>query len=87
MNTVVRSDVAVVGDAGTSGFVWSGLPSSVFSYRIDCFADFNRNGGGDAPPTDHVWSIAVPTPTGEAVVSASHSTTFDAAACASFSAP
>ncbi|MFZ5433666.1 MAG: T9SS type A sorting domain-containing protein [Calditrichota bacterium] len=46
------------------------------SYRADFYADLNRNGVYDAPPTDHAWSIDFTATTGDVALNFAHNTTF-----------
>ena len=46
------------------------------SYRVDFFADHNRNGSYNAPPTDHAWRLDLPTVTGDATLNFAHNTNF-----------
>ena len=46
------------------------------AYRVDFYADLSGNRTYDPPPTDHAWTLAVPT-TGDAVLPFAHNTTFD----------
>ena len=45
------------------------------TYRVDYYADFNKNGMYDAPPADHAWREQV-TATGDAQIDFTHSTNF-----------
>lgn len=82
-DAVVATDSAVV-TGGAFSFIWAGALAEGGTYRIDYYADFNGNGTCDAPPQDHVWSVAVPAFTGDTTVDVTHNTDFVAAACASF---
>ena len=53
-------------------------------YRVDMFADYNNDGGYDAPPVDHAWRYAVP-PSG--VLTVVHNTDFTDIAATAFVSP
>ena len=53
----------------------SGIESGK-SYNIDFYADHNKNGVYDAPPTDHSWRMALDNVTANATLNFVHNTTF-----------
>ena len=46
------------------------------SYNIDFFADHNKNGVYDPPPTDHAWRIALDNVMGDTTILFTHNTNF-----------
>lgn len=46
------------------------------SYNIDFYADHNKNGSYNAPPTDHAWRIPLNAVKGDTIVNFVHNTTF-----------
>ena len=46
------------------------------SYRLDFYADLNRNGAYDAPPADHEWTLWFSNTQGNTVYNFVHNTTF-----------
>lgn len=46
------------------------------SYHVDFFADLNKNGVYDAPPTDHAWRLVVNNAMGDVDLDFMHNTTF-----------
>jgi plastocyanin len=46
------------------------------SYNIDFYADHNKNGVYNAPPTDHAWRIALNTVKGDSTINFVHNTAF-----------
>lgn len=46
------------------------------SYDIDFYADHNKNGRYDAPPTDHAWRIMLNNVEGDTIVDFAHNTNF-----------
>jgi len=46
------------------------------SYLVDFFADHNKNGVYDSPPTDHAWRMEIDNVTGNSVLNFAHNTTF-----------
>ncbi len=46
------------------------------SYNIDFFADHNKNGGYDAPPTDHAWRMELNDAMGDTTLNFQHNTNF-----------
>src|SRR3990172_6135933 len=46
------------------------------SYNVDFFADFNKNGSYDAPPTDHAWRLTADNVNGDTSLDFTHNTTF-----------
>lgn len=45
-------------------------------YRLDFFADHNRNGYYDSPNTDHAWRIDISDANGDTIIDFMHSTSF-----------
>ncbi len=45
-------------------------------YKVQFYADLNKNGIYDSPPTDHAWEISFTNPSGDATVDFTHNTTF-----------
>jgi hypothetical protein len=50
------------------------MPDS--SYMVDFFADHNKNGRYDPPPTDHAWRITLDSVKGDTIVPFIHNTIF-----------
>jgi plastocyanin len=46
------------------------------SYNVDFYADHNKNGGYNAPPTDHTWRLQANNVTGNTTLNFAHNTTF-----------
>jgi plastocyanin len=46
------------------------------SYNIDFYADHNKNGTYDTPPTDHAWRIPLLNVKGDSLINFVHNTTF-----------
>ncbi len=46
------------------------------SYNVDFFADHNKNGTYDTPPTDHAWRMALNDVMGDTTLNFSHNTSF-----------
>lgn len=46
------------------------------SYTVHMYADLNRNGLYDAPPTDHAWQLSFNNTTGDVDLDFAHNTTF-----------
>ena len=46
------------------------------SYNIDFYADHNKNGGYDAPPTDHAWRMELNDVIGNTTLNFQHNTNF-----------
>jgi plastocyanin len=46
------------------------------SYNIDFYADHNKNGSYNAPPTDHAWRIALNTVKSDSIINFVHNTSF-----------
>ena len=46
------------------------------SYKIDFWADHNKNGVYNAPPTDHAWRLDLNNVLGDTIVNFAHNTTF-----------
>lgn len=46
------------------------------SYDIDFYADHNKNGMYDAPPTDHAWRLVLNNVEGDTIVDFAHNTNF-----------
>lgn len=55
--------------------ILSGLEQN-HSYLVDFFADHNKNGMYDAPPTDHAWQREVNNVTGNVILDFAHNTNF-----------
>ncbi len=53
----------------------SGIESGK-SYNVDFYADLNKNGVYNAPPTDHAWRLQANNITGNASLNFAHNTTF-----------
>lgn len=47
-----------------------------FNYSINFYADHNKNGKYDSPPTDHAWHIFLQAVKGDTVVNFTHNTNF-----------
>jgi Secretion system C-terminal sorting domain len=45
-------------------------------YKVQFYADLNKNGIYDSPPTDHAWEISFTNPSGDTTVDFTHNTTF-----------
>ncbi len=75
--TGVYLDTVIVASIATAAFEinsWEIIPGG--SYKIDFYADHNKNGIYNPPPTDHAWRIALNNMKGDSVVSFVHNTTF-----------
>ena len=46
------------------------------NYNIDFYADFNKNGSYDAPPTDHAWRLEINNSSGNFTTDFTHNTIF-----------
>jgi len=46
------------------------------SYNIDFYADHNKNGVYNTPPTDHAWRLPLTNVKGDTIVNFAHNTTF-----------
>lgn len=46
------------------------------SYKIDFYADHNKNGVYNAPPVDHAWRISLDNVKGDSIINFVHNTTF-----------
>ena len=46
------------------------------SYNIDFYADHNKNGVYNAPPTDHAWRLPLNTVKSDTIINFVHNTTF-----------
>jgi plastocyanin len=55
--------------------VFSGIEKD-HSYNVDFYADHNKNGGYDAPPTDHAWRMELNNVTGNSTLNFAHNTNF-----------
>lgn len=56
----------------------AGLPGIKIggNYNVDFYADFNKNGVYDAPPTDHAWRETITNATGDETIGFTHNTSF-----------
>jgi plastocyanin len=75
--TGIYLDTVVVASIATAAFEvnsWKIIPGG--SYKIDFYADHNKNGIYNPPPTDHAWRITLNNMKGDSVVSFVHNTTF-----------
>lgn len=78
---VVETAETVV-SSGTFSISWPAGVEEDKSYRIDFFADMDDDGLCADP--DHIWSVAIPTVTGNVSVDETHNLNFTPAACDSF---
>lgn len=75
--TGVYLDTVIVASIATAAFeVNSWKVASGGSYKVDFYADHNKNGIYNPPPTDHAWRINLNAIKGDTIVSFVHNTTF-----------
>jgi hypothetical protein len=70
-------DTIIVPQIATPAFdiySWKITPGA--SYNLDFYADFNKNGVYNAPPTDHAWRIALNNVKSDTIISFVHNTSF-----------
>jgi plastocyanin len=70
-------DTIIVASVPTATFdiaSWKIKPG--VSYNIDFYADHNKNGVYNAPPTDHAWRLPLTNVKGDSIVNFAHNTSF-----------
>lgn len=70
-------DTVIVASIASAAFdinSWKIVPGN--SYRIDFYADHNKNGVYNPPPTDHAWRINLNNVKSDTIISFVHNTTF-----------
>lgn len=76
-DNVIYRDTVVVSQVATATFdINSFKIKPGVSYNIDFYADHNKNGTYDAPPTDHAWRLPLNNVKGDTIVNFAHNTTF-----------
>jgi hypothetical protein len=70
------SDSLDTGASGAFSYTWPGLLEVGKAYRVDYFADVNKNGTCDAPPADHVWHRDVTSVSDDVALAVTHDTTW-----------
>jgi hypothetical protein len=73
---IYRDTVIVPQVAGATFDINSYKIKPGISYNIDFYADHNKNGSYNAPPTDHAWRIPLNAVKGDTIVNFVHNTTF-----------
>jgi len=71
MDTVIVPQIAAAAFDISS---WKITPGA--SYNLDFYADFNKNGVYNAPPTDHAWRISLDNVKSDTIISFVHNTNF-----------
>jgi plastocyanin len=77
LSSGVYQDTVIVPSIANATFdisSWKIKPG--LSYNIDFYADHNKNGLYNAPPTDHAWRIALNTVKSDSIINFVHNTTF-----------
>lgn len=70
-------DTVVVNNVTVPEFdVSSWAIQTVQNYRVDFFADLNKNGQYDAPPADHAWRITLDNLASDTIINFVHNTNF-----------
>ena len=78
---VIDKETKIVIDSATT-LVTADFPLVTYgiksgkSYNIDFYADHNKNGGYDAPPTDHAWRLNLDNVTSDTALMFMHNTSF-----------
>jgi plastocyanin len=70
-------DTVIIASITTAAFEvnsWKIVPGN--SYKIDFWADLNKNGTYNPPPTDHAWRILLNNVKSDTIISFVHNTTF-----------
>lgn len=76
-NTGKYLDTAIIANVTVPEFdVSSWAINTVQNYTVDFFADLNKNGQYNAPPTDHAWRIMVENLANDTTINFVHNTTF-----------
>lgn len=75
-NGIYRDTIIIPQVAGAIFDINSFKIKPGISYNIDFWADHNKNGTFDAPPTDHSWRIPLTNVKGDSIVNFVHNTTF-----------
>lgn len=75
-NGIYRDTLIIPQVAGAIFDITSFKIKPGISYNIDFWADHNKNGTYDAPPTDHSWRIPLTNVKGDSIVNFVHNTTF-----------
>jgi hypothetical protein len=73
---IYRDTVIVPQVAGATFDINSYKIKPGISYNIDFYADHNKNGSYNAPPTDHAWRIPLNAVKGDTIINFVHNTTF-----------
>ena len=77
MDTGIYQDTVMVSPVPGATFdAVSYMIKPGLSYDIDFYADHNKNGKYDAPPTDHAWRIMLNNVKGDTIVNFAHNTNF-----------
>ena len=77
LSSGLYKDTVIVASVATATFdisSWKIKPG--LSYNIDFYADHNKNGVYNAPPTDHAWRIPLNTVKSDTIINFVHNTTF-----------
>ncbi len=75
--TGMDMDMVIVPQVATAAFdvsSWEIKPGK--SYKIDFYADHNKNGVYNPPPIDHAWRIMLNNVVSDTIISFAHNTTF-----------
>lgn len=75
-NGIYRDTVIIPQVAGATFDINSFKIKPGISYNIDFWADHNKNGTYDAPPTDHAWRLPLTDVKGDSIINFVHNTTF-----------
>ncbi len=75
-NGIYRDTVIVPQIAGATFDINSFKIKPGISYNIDFYADHNKNGVYNSPPTDHAWRLPLTNVKGDSIVNFVHNTTF-----------
>ena len=75
-NGIYRDTVIVAEVAGAIFDINSFKIKPGISYNIDFYADHNKNGVYNTPPTDHAWRLPLNNVKGDSIVNFVHNTTF-----------
>ena len=73
----IYRDTIIIPQVATAAFdinSWEIKPG--ISYNIDFYADHNKNGQYDTPPTDHAWRLPLNNVKGDTIIDFVHNTTF-----------
>lgn len=75
-NEIYRDTVIVSQVAGATFDINSFKIKPGISYNIDFYADHNKDGEYNTPPTDHAWRLPLTNVKGDSIVNFVHNTTF-----------